>query len=148
VSRRTLLLLGALAVQFVLIAVVSAPRLSPRLTGDEYRIAVAPIDPIDPFRGAYVELDYGILSGFSPERGREVWVPIRDGRLGGPTRPRPEGPALRCRYGDRGTECGIESFFASQDEAKRLERVLGGGAIARIKVDGAGRAAIIGIEEQ
>src|SRR4029078_7535393 len=45
-------------VQLVLLAVAVAPRVSPRLTGDEYLLRVAPVDPIDPFRGAYVDLDY------------------------------------------------------------------------------------------
>ena len=50
---------GAVAlVQLALVGVAVAPRLSARLTGDEYRLRVAPVDPIDPFRGAYVDLDY------------------------------------------------------------------------------------------
>ena len=45
-------------VQLALVGVAVAPRLSARLTGDEYLLRVAPFDPIDPFRGAYVDLDY------------------------------------------------------------------------------------------
>ena len=45
-------------VQLALVGVAVAPRLSARLTGDEYLLRVAPVDPIDPFRGAYVDLDY------------------------------------------------------------------------------------------
>ena len=54
---------GAVAlVQLALVGVAVAPRLSARLTGDEYRLRVAPVDPIDPFRGAYVDLDYPDLN--------------------------------------------------------------------------------------
>ena len=35
-------------VQLALVGVAVAPRLSARLTGDEYLLRVAPVDPIDP----------------------------------------------------------------------------------------------------
>jgi hypothetical protein len=41
--------------------------------------------------------------------------------------------------------CGIESLFASQDEARRLERDLADGAVARVKVDRRGNAAVVGL---
>ena len=44
--------------QLVLVGVAVAPQLSARLRGDTYLLEVAPIDPVDPFRGAYVALDY------------------------------------------------------------------------------------------
>ena len=48
---------------------------------------------------------------------------------------------------DGEVRCGIESYFASQANAKRLERELGRrGAIARVKIDGAGRAALVDLE--
>ena len=39
------------------------PPLSARLTGEEVALRVEPIDPIDPFRGAYVDLGYPDLPG-------------------------------------------------------------------------------------
>ena len=44
--------------QAALVGVAVAPQLSARVTGDTYLFRVAPLDPIDPFRGAYVTLDY------------------------------------------------------------------------------------------
>ena len=50
---------GIIAVsQLALVGLAVAPQLSARLTGDTYLVRVAPVDPIDPFRGAYVALDY------------------------------------------------------------------------------------------
>ena len=50
---------GIIAVtQLALVGVGVAPQLSARLAGDTYLMNVAPIDPLDPFRGAYVALDY------------------------------------------------------------------------------------------
>lgn len=119
------------------------------------RLLVEPVDPIDPFRGAYVALAYARANG-----GRSTADPVEDdvyvplvGRGDGPyrlgraqdERPR-EGRFLRCA--DGGASCGIESFFASEGEARRLERELGrrGGAVARVRIDGAGRAALVGLE--
>ncbi len=148
--KKNLALVAVLAVvQLAIVGVAVAPRLSAHLRGEEYRLRVAPVDPIDPFRGAYVDLGYGIQGGFPQDGETDVWVPLT-GRephsMGRPTTRRPDGPAVRCRRDEGGAKCGIESFFASEDEARRLERVLAGGAVARIKIDGAGRAALLGLE--
>lgn len=144
-SRR---LLVVVLLQVLIIALAVAPRLSARLTGDEYPVLVRPIDPIDPFRGAYVDLDYDIDG---ETRAGRVWVPLRrDGehyRGGTPQVDRPEGPALRCHSEGYGARCGIESYFASQAAARRLERELADtGAVATIRIDGAGRAAIVDLQ--
>ena len=47
-----------LLAQLVLVAVAVYPQLSARAAGDEIRLRVEPLDPIDPFRGAYVTLGY------------------------------------------------------------------------------------------
>ena len=44
--------------QLALVGLAVAPQLSARVAGDTYLVRVAPVDPIDPFRGAYVALDY------------------------------------------------------------------------------------------
>ena len=44
--------------QLALVGLAVAPQLSARTMGDTYLMEVAPLDPIDPFRGAYVALDY------------------------------------------------------------------------------------------
>ncbi len=141
--------------QLVLVGVAVWPQLSARLTGEQYRLAVAPVDPIDPFRGAYVRLDYPGLSRpsdslpsgelFVPLRfhpARDLWEPL-PAQLRRPT----GGPYLRCDSDGWQLRCGIESLFASQREAKRLERELADGdAVARIRVDGRGNAAVVAVE--
>ena len=141
--------------QLVLVGVAVWPQLSARLTGEEYRLAVAPVDPIDPFRGAYVTLDYPGLSqpSDSPPSG-ELFVPLRldpardlwepqQAQLRRPA----AGPYLRCDSDGWRLRCGIESLFASQRDAKRLERELADGdAVARIRVDGRGNAAVVAVE--
>ena len=42
--------------------------------------------------------------------------------------------------------CGIESLFASQDEALRIEQQLAAGAVAVVRVDGSGNAAVVRVE--
>ena len=154
VSRRAAVA-AAVGVQALLLVVAVAPRLSARLVGEEYLLRVEPVDPIDPFRGAYVVLSYPDLlprDGLaSSDVDGEVFVELRkvgavwEGGAVSMSRP-DDGPYLACRY-DYRLRCGIESLFASQARAKSLERDLAsGGAIARIRVDGRGNAAVIGIE--
>lgn len=158
--RRTPAVALLAAAQLVLVGVAVAPQLSARLTGDEVLLRVAPVDPIDPFRGAYVDLDYpdlledqgGTVRGDAAPGGT-VFVVLRDGGdgvmvLDRQTRRRPaEGTYLACS--DRGwrTRCGIESWFLPQDEARALEReVAGGDLVARVRVDRWGDAALVGLE--
>ena len=145
----------ACLISTVLVGLAVRPQLSARLTGETYELAVAPVDPIDPFRGAYVTLDYPGLAQAQPTSwsgDREpVFVPLsRTGSglwTGGPAvRQEPaSGPYLRCDAGQGRLRCGIESLFASQDEARRLERDVADGAVARVKVDGRGNAAVVGL---
>jgi len=151
-------LAAVVAVQATLVGAAVAPQLSARVTGDTYQFRVAPLDPIDPFRGAYVTLDYpdlrpdpvlepGLLfpgedvSGPLFVRLRqdgEVWV------LADTTRTRPhDGPYLTCH--EYLTQCGIESFFLPQDEAAEMEDVLRDGAIAEVRIDSRGHAALIDV---
>jgi uncharacterized membrane-anchored protein len=145
---------AACVLQLVLVGVAVAPSLSARVLGEEYRLAVAPVDPIDPFRGAYVTLGYpgldDVRSGSRSLTGT-VFVPLeRAGDLweGGRAQAEPpsSGPYLRCASEGWRVRCGIESFFASQDRARELERELVDGAVARIRVDGSGNAAVVAIE--
>lgn len=145
-----------------LVAAGVAPQLSARLTGEEVLLRVAPVDPIDPFRGAYVDLDYPDLTtegGSWPpsvDDGRSGAVyavleerPAADGlpatwALASWSRERPaDGLYLACDDADWAVRCGIESWFVPQDEALRLEQVLADtGALATVRVDGRGNAAI------
>lgn len=146
--------------QLALVPLAVWPQLSARATGDDYLMRVAPVDPIDPFRGAYVDLRYPDLrepdmsDPPSLEDGRSGAVYatlVRDGDfwvLGEYTRTRPaDGPYLACNDHYWAIRCGIESWFASQDEASRLERAVAGeGAVATIRIDSRGNAAIVDLE--
>jgi uncharacterized membrane-anchored protein len=148
-------------VQLALVGVAVAGPLSARLTGDEYLLAVQPVDPIDPFRGAYVALSYPGLGqrtvlessdGVAPGGRGTVFVPlVADGDLwrgGEPTRDRPaDGPYLRCDDREWQVRCGIESWFLPQSRAQAVEdAVRDGRAVARVKVDGRGNAALVDVE--
>lgn len=148
---RTTAVGAAVGIQAMLLVTAVAPRLSARLFGDIYLVRVAPIDPIDPFRGAYVRLGYPDISPaeFRSDVSGTVFVPlVRDGDLwrgDGLLKRRPgDGPYLTCDY-DGQLRCGIESLFAAQDDARALERDLADGAVARLKVDDRGHAIVLGI---
>src|SRR5688500_13385534 len=103
-KTRPVLLAALCVVQLLLVAVAVWPRLSARLTGDEYRVAVQPVDPIDPFRGAYVRLGYDWSPRFDGSertlREGDVFVPlVRAGALW-KAQPvvtkRPAGPYIAC----------------------------------------------------
>jgi uncharacterized membrane-anchored protein len=144
--------------QVALVPVAVYPSLSARLTGEEYLLAVRPVDPIEPFRGAYVALDYpglppaGAADGTGDEPAGMVYVPLRpDGDLwrGGAvsTRRPAAGPYLRCESKGWARRCGIESLFLPQDKAARLEDDLAKGrAVARVRVDTRGNAAVVAVE--
>jgi uncharacterized membrane-anchored protein len=152
------------ALQLVLVAVGVAPQLSARATGEEYRMRVAPVDPIDPFRGAYVTLDYpdlrrddsfsadGGLGALEDGRSGPVYIALnqQDGLMQATafSRTRPDSvPYLACDDRNWQVRCGIESWFASQSEAARVGRELAeDGAIAVVRIDSRGHAALVDLE--
>lgn len=163
------LTIGAVAVaQLALVGVGVAPQLSARATGETYLLKVAPLDPIDPFRGAYVALDYpdlqapdtngddviepGLGQLDDEERGDayvvlkqkgDVWVGDHWQR----ERPE-EGPYIACNDRDWWLRCGIESFFLPQDKALEMEEALmEKGAYAEIRIDSRGNAAVVDVRE-
>ncbi len=145
----------ALLVQAVLVAAAVAPQLSARASGEDYLLRVAPLDPIDPFRGAYVVLDYPDLplqqTGAPRPLMGTVFIPLEPaGDLweGGAltTREPSAGPYLRCDTDGWQVRCGIESLFAAQDEALRIEQQLVTGAVAVVRVDDDGNAAVVRVE--
>ena len=151
--------LAAVAVtQLALVGVAVAPQLSGRLTGEEFRFRVQPVDPIDPFRGAYVDLGYPDLRIDEDAaldeidgKGTLYVTLVQDGDVwtaSGYSRSRPsEAPYLRCDDRDWRIRCGIESWFLPQDEAAAMQdTVAAGDAIAVVKVDGRGNAALVRVE--
>ena len=140
-----------------LTAVAVYPQLSARLTGEEIQLRVAPVDPIDPFRGAYVDLRYPDLNRLGGwertlddgESG-DVFLTLRrkgDVWVGDSwTRTRPDqGLYLACTDRDWRARCGIESWFLPQDEAAEMEEAVADGAIATVRVDGRGHAALVDV---
>ena len=161
--NRTALTAVVAVSQLALVGLAVAPQLSARAVGDAYLMNVAPLDPIDPFRGAYVALDYpdlrrddsasvgdrGLGELDDGERG-DVYVTLaRDGDVwvaDGWTRERPsDGPYLACDDRSWQVRCGIESFFLPQDEAAGAERLLSEGAVAEVRIDGRGNAAVVDV---
>lgn len=148
----------ASVVQLALVPLVVAGPLSARLTGDEYLLAVAPVDPVDPFRGAYVALSYPDLpssqelTSRADSDGEVAYVPlVRSGDLWvgrSPVPERPEsGPFLRCKDEYWRLRCGIDSWFLPQGEAHAMELAVGqGSAVARVRIDSRGNAALVGVE--
>jgi uncharacterized membrane-anchored protein len=141
--------------QLGLLGAAVAPQLSARLVGDEYRFRVAALDPIDPFRGSYVDLAYADLQL------EGVRVPGDDGTVylmlaeedglwaaTEATRERPaDGPYLTCDDSDWRVRCGIESWFLPQDAARSLEEAVAtGDAVATVRIDGRGNAALVSVE--
>ena len=156
-SRRARVAAASL-VQLALVPLAVTGQLSARLTGEEYLMEVAPVDPIDPFRGAYVALAYPGLPNSEEltERAGEgagvVYVPLApSGELWtglAPVSERPQdGPFLRCKDEHWQLRCGIESWFLPQDEAQALERAVNEGqVVARVRIDGRGHAALVDVE--
>ncbi|HSE07438.1 MAG TPA: GDYXXLXY domain-containing protein [Nocardioidaceae bacterium] len=156
-TSRTSRVVAAVAVQLALVPVAVADQLSARLTGEEYLLEVAPVDPMDPFRGAYVALSYPGLPNSQdlverPDAGGDVaYVPLRQsgevwvGET--PVADPPEGPYLRCSDEGWRLRCGIESWFLPQEDAWALEQAVNDGrAVARVRVDGRGNAALVDVE--
>lgn len=154
---RTVALVAIL--QLVLVTAAVWPQLLSRATGEDYLLRVAPVDPIDPFRGAYVTLSYPDLrerfdsrpsSMDDGERG-DVFVTLveEDGLwvLGERTRERPAtGPYLACDDRDWAIRCGIESYFVSQDRARELERGLAeDGGVAVVRIDSRGVGSVVDV---
>ncbi|WP_110240806.1 GDYXXLXY domain-containing protein [Nocardioides gilvus] len=157
--KRTVLVTLVAVSQLALVGVGVAPQLSARVNGETVLLKVAPVDPIDPFRGAYVVLDYPDLDppddrwedGVSEYREDHLFIVLeeRDGVAVGTewTHRRPEsGLYLACAPQSWAADCGIESWFVPQDEALQIERdVASGHAVAEVRVDSRGNAAITGL---
>lgn len=147
--------------QLALVGIAVGPQLSARATGEEYLFRVGPVDPVDPFRGAYVDLSYPDLrtpGGSDPPsvddgEGGAVYVTLveedRVWVMDEYTRSRPDQmPYLACDDRHWEVRCGIESWFVPQDEALGIERDLADGAIATVRIDGRGNAALVALDPE
>ena len=164
--NRTIVTAAIAATQLALVGLAVAPQLSARVSGETYLMKVAPVDPIDPFRGAYVALDYPDLrhDGADPSDGPgtgglddgdegDLYISlVQEGEVWAAdewTRERPEdGPYLACDDRSWQVRCGIESWFLPQDDAREAEHLLRDGAVAELRVDDRGNAAVVDVRAQ
>lgn len=150
-SRRTTWVVVATIAQLLLVPVAVYGQLSARLTGEELLLRVGPVDPIDPLRGAYVDLAYPDLQpteaerrGFEDhERRGTLYVVLEenDGLMvaGRFSHTRPDhGTYLACDDREWRLRCGIESLFLSQDEAARVQRDINQSGLANERFDDQG----------
>lgn len=161
--KRILTVAALAAVQLGLVGAAVAPQLSARLTGDTFLMTVAPLDPIDPFRGAYVTLDYpdlrhdesrsfvepGLGALDDGEEGDVYITLVREGDVWAAdtwTRERPEdGRYLACDDRSWQIRCGIESFFLPQEDAASTEALLRDRAVAEVRIDSRGNATVVDV---
>ena len=80
--KRVLIVTAVAVGQLALAGVAVFPQLSARVAGDTYQMRVMPVDPIDPFRGAYVALDYPDLRRDDSEEFGDAWSSPDDGEQG------------------------------------------------------------------
>ncbi|MFE7227208.1 GDYXXLXY domain-containing protein [Nocardioides sp. NPDC057577] len=135
-----------------LVGLAVAGQLSARVTGEEIRLRVEPVDPIDPLRGAYLDLSYADISTRTTKESGDAYVSLarRDQiweATGVSADPPAEGPFLKCHDDGWRLSCGIESFFVPQDRAREIEAdVNGGDAVAVVKVDSRGNASLVSLQ--
>lgn len=174
--NRTAALAAVVIVQLGFVAWAVDGQLSARLTGEEYLMRVGPVDPIDPFRGAYVELSYPDLNqGWEDSEYDEeqVFVPleVEKGVLVPRAEPRENRPDdglyITCVSDGWRLKCGIESLFLPEEEAAQVQKDINqsglnrefdesgrplpdrdSGYVARVKIDDRGNAAVIGLEKR
>ncbi|MFN8097932.1 MAG: GDYXXLXY domain-containing protein [Dermatophilaceae bacterium] len=165
-TRRASTIGAVLAVQAALVGAAVGPQLSARISGAEVRLEVGVVDPVDPFRGAYVDLGYPGLprqpnavtvepvdpsgEGDTERRGAAYVPLVRKGDLWVGTdvvRERPDGLYLACNDGDWRLRCGIESWFLPQRAASAIGPALRERrAIAVVRIDRWGNAALVRVE--
>lgn len=105
-------------------------------TGEEVRLRMEPVDPLDFFRGEYVALSYEIANvdvedGVEP--GETVYVPLRKrdhywtGDMALADRPSGDTVFIRGRQTEGGIEFGIETYFVEEGESRKYEDAVGRG---------------------
>jgi len=148
--RRRLLFVALVAAQAVLPLTLIAWNEQALASGTHVTLRTAPVDPVDPFRGRYVTLNYEVSAlppGYGPSA--VVYVPLTDAGdvwLGGtPSSTQPdEGVFIRGRVATSGRiEFGIERYFTDEDEARRLEGA--GPLLVDVVLDEHGAARIAGV---
>ncbi len=154
-------LVAVVAVQVVLVGIAVWAPLAARATGEQVRLRVQVADAYSPFADAYVDVAYpdlpdqpGDVQGPSfvedPQRGA-AFVPLtRAGAVwvGGAVvrTPPASGPFLACDDSGWRLRCGIETAYLSTGTSPEVRDALRtGDAVATLKVDASGHAALIGV---
>jgi uncharacterized membrane-anchored protein len=150
--RRRLAFLVLVAAQLILpLGMIGVNELA-LATGTKVTLLTEPIDPLDPFRGRYVALNYEIsnLVDWRGRPGAVVWVELT--KRGDrhvvhrvhTSRPDTDRPVIRGQVRNGRVEYGIETYYADEDEALRLEQ-LQGRLLVDVVVDDDGKARIDGV---
>ncbi len=142
-----------IAVALVSIGLVIAGvfgQLSAAATGTVITMKVAPVDPIDPLRGAYVALSYPSITKFATEADANEPVYVTVGKSGdtweatSASRTRPaSGTYLACQRKFSAIECGASSYFLPQTKAAEFNWKQS--RVATLKVDSRGRVFLVGV---
>ncbi len=135
--------------------------------GREIRLKATPVDPLDIFRGNYVVLRYEISSlpvGFDVRRGERICVSLPEGggnewrAVGSAVPERPSGGDAICGRARSdasagaavAVEYGIETYYASAQRAKEIERSIGQGqlfVVIDLDEDGSARIERLEVDE-
>lgn len=161
-SRRRAALLAAVAVQLAVPLGLAGLAAADLAFGRELRLVAQPVDPVDIFRGNYVVLRYEIstvTAVFSVRSGERVCVRLheRDGAWTGDVGIPGTGDADDVICGRArsdaeagspvGVEYGIETYYASAERARELERSISRGELYTvIDLDDDGSARIERLE--
>jgi uncharacterized membrane-anchored protein len=153
-SRRLrIVFLAVVAAQLIFPLAVIAYNELKLATGEEVRLHVQPVDPIDFFRGEYVALSYdisGINAGATP--GTTVYVPLHKtdghwtGRSAVPRRPPDDVTFIRGQVTQSGIKYGIETYFVEQGQSRKYEQAVQNGQLfVDVVLDDEGDARIKGL---
>lgn len=152
----------ATVVQLLLVGVAVWAPLAARFTGEEVSLRVQVVEGYLPFEDSYVDVSYPDLpqqpgevedEGFwdDPDRGA-AYVPLtQEGAVwvgGDIQRTAPDaGIFLACDDSGWRLRCGIETaYLATGSENEAVRRALDSGdAVATVRVDSSGHAALIGV---
>jgi uncharacterized membrane-anchored protein len=139
-TRRTWLFVGVVAVMVAIPLATIAWNEWKLASGEEIRLQVQPVDPLDFFRGEYVALQYpisntAVVEWPNPKPGDTVYMTLRkqgDHWRGGSAsgiKPTNGETFIRGRIESTGIdthqiEYGIETFFVEEGQARRYEEAM------------------------
>ena len=150
-SRRTrIAFLAVVCAQLLFPLGVIAYNEAKLASGEDVRLHVQPVDPVDFFRGEYVALTYDIsridVGGLDP--GTTVYVPLHeeDGFWTGSSAAldKPSGTFIRGHTSELGgIEFGIETYFVEEGQSRKYEQAVGRGNLyVDVAIDDDGGAKI------